>query len=136
MADPLLAWTLIGAGAAGQAVAAALARRSLRWLNAGGRAVGRVVGNEEAMVERGKGSPQKFYFPVIEFESGAGAPTTFRSDTGRRTPARVGETLPVVFDPSRLTEARAATFRTLWFLPLLTSAFTLPFLVAGLVALA
>lgn len=136
MADPLLAWTLIGVGGFGQGLALLLARRSLRRLNAGGRAVGRVVSNDEAMVERSKGSPQKFYFPVIEFDSGAAARTTFRSDTGRRLPAPVGDTLPVVFDPSRPTQAKAATFRTLWFFPLLTSAFTLPFLLAGLVALA
>ena len=126
---------MIGTGAFAQAVAVVLAHRSFRWLNAGGRAVGRVVRNEEVMVERSKGSPQKFFFPVIEFESGAGTRTTFQSSTGRRVPTPSGEALPVVFDPSSPGTASPATFRTLWFFPLLTSAFGLPFLIAGVLAL-
>jgi hypothetical protein len=135
MADPSLAWAFVGVGVFGEAVAALLAWRSLRRLNAGGRAVGQVVGNDEQMVERSKGAPRKFYFPVIAFESAGGVRTTFRSDTGRPVPIPEGQALPVVFDPARPSVASVATFRTLWLFPALVSAVGLPFLLAGLAAL-
>jgi hypothetical protein len=136
MADPALAWAFIGVGVVGQALAALLARRSLRRLGSGARAIGRVVGNEEEMVERSKGSPRKFFFPVVAFESAGGVRTTFRSDTGRPVPIPEGQPLPVVFDPSRPANAFVATFRALWLFPALASAFGFLFLLAGLVALA
>ncbi len=135
MADPYLAWAFVGAGAFGQFMAALLARRSLGWLKKGGRAVGRVVRNEEEMVERREGPSRMFYFPIIEFESDTGVRTVFQSDTGRPVPLAVGQTLPVVFDPSKPDAARTATFRTLWLFPLLTSVLTLPILIFGLAAL-
>ena len=83
----------------------------------------------------GSGSPRRFYFPVIEFTSEDGMVTTFQSDTGRRVPIPIGAMQPVVFDPSRPSQASLATFRALWLFPLLMSAFSLPFLLAGWVAL-
>lgn len=135
MADPALGWALVAAGGAGQAVGLVLARRALRELARGGRAVGRIVGHHEAMVERAKGAPRRFHFPVIEFRTASGEVATFRAATGRLAPAPLGTAVPVAYDPQHPARARLATFAATWAFPLLASLASLPFLVAGLFVL-
>ncbi|MDH5285623.1 MAG: DUF3592 domain-containing protein [Betaproteobacteria bacterium] len=135
MTDPVMTWGFVAAGAFAQGVALMLARRSAARLSAGGRAMGKVARNEEQLVERSKGAPRTFYFPVVEFDTPQGQSVVFRSDTGRGAPTPVGTPLPVVYDPAQPSRAELATFRSLWLFPLLVSLLGLPFLVAGLVSL-
>lgn len=131
MTDPVMTWGFIAAGAFAQGVAPVLARRSFSRLPAGGRAMGKVARNEEQVVERSKGAPRTFHFPVVEFDAPIGESIVFRSDTGRGAPTPVGTVLPVVYDPAQPSRAELATFRSLWLFPLLVALFGLPFLVAG-----
>lgn len=134
-ADPVMGWAFAGVGAFMQGMALLLARRTFRLLRGGGRANGRVVRNETAMIESGSGPPRCFYFAVIESNTAEGERITFQSATGRRTASPPGTRVWVVFDPASPGGAELATFMTLGFFPAVTSLAGLVFLVAGITAL-
>lgn len=134
MNDPVVTWGFVAAGTFAQGLALVLAKRSLDKLRGGGRGIGRVMRNEEAMIER-KGGPRRFYFAVIEFDTPKGESVVFQSDTGRPLPTPEGTTVPVVYDPAHPSRAALATFRSLWMFPVLVAALGLPFLLAGLAGL-
>lgn len=134
-ADQGLGWALLGAGVATQVIALLLLRRPLRLLRSGGKTRGVVVANEESMHASTGGRPSLFFFPVVEFTTREGRSIRFTSDTGRRVAPPKGSSVRVLYDPNQPYDASLATFSALWMFPLVTSAFGMPFVVAGLVAL-
>lgn len=133
--DPVVSYAFVGVGVFTQGVALLLARRPLRMLRAGGRARGRIVGNDEEMVASTRGPGRLFHFPKVAFTTATGEPIVFRSRMGRRVAEAVDGDVDVRYDPATPHEAEVATFRDLWLFPLITSVCGLPFLVAGLLAL-
>ncbi|HSV52810.1 MAG TPA: DUF3592 domain-containing protein [Burkholderiaceae bacterium] len=134
-ANPVLGAVFCGVGLFAQGVALVLVRRSVRLLRAEGRAQGRVVRSAEEMVPSSSGGSRRYYFPVVEFKTSQGESITFQSGTGRGAATPPGTEVTVLFDPERPSDAEISTFMTLWFFPLVTSLFGLPFLAAGLLAL-
>ncbi len=56
-----------------------------------------------------------YYHPVVQFNTAAGQSRIFRSSVGSRPSTYdVGESVTVVYDPSRPTEARIRSFLSLW----------------------
>lgn len=133
--DPVVSYAFVAVGAFTQGVALLLARRPVRMLRAGGRARGRIIGNDEEMVASTRGPGRLFHFPKIAFTTAKGEPVVFRSRMGRRVPETVDSDVDVLYDPATPHEAEVATFRNLWLFPLITSVCGLPFLAAGLFAL-
>lgn len=135
MADPVLCWAFIGIGALGQGFAAMLARRPIRLLRAGGKAQATVVGNDEQTVASKSGPARKYYFPKLAFTTARGERISFTSASGRAVPFPEKSTMPVIYDPETPHEAHPATFGSMWLFPLATSLFSLPFLLAGWLAM-
>ncbi|MFO1324835.1 MAG: DUF3592 domain-containing protein [Burkholderiales bacterium] len=135
MADPVLCWAFVGVGAFGQGVALLLARRPLRLLRAGGKAQATVVGNDEQMLASKSGPSRTFYFPKLAFTTGRGERISFTSASGSLVPYPEKSELPVIYDPATPHEAQPATFRSMWLFPLAASLFSLPFLLAGWLAM-
>lgn len=127
-----VAWAFVAAGTAIEFVAFLLVRRSIRRLRAGGRATGEIVGSEAATDSSGKGSPKKYYLPVIRFTSQDGRSIVFTADSGGRMEPQKGTPVQVLYNPERPHQAWVNTFATLWFFPLITAILGLPFLLAGL----
>ena len=70
--------------------------------------------------------------PVVEFTAPAGAAVRFNSAFSvMPTTHRVGETIPVLFDPSRPEAAEADTWMSRWFLTVLLAAFGAALLLVG-----
>lgn len=133
--DPALSWTFVAVGAAALGGAVLAARRTIRLMRAGGRARGKVLGNEESMIAGGKGPARKFYFPVIVFTTAKGEQIRFTSGSGQPTARAKDSEVRVLYDPERPYDAELATFKTLWYFPAVITVFGLPFLAAGLVGL-
>jgi hypothetical protein len=132
--DSGIGWAFLAAGAATQLGALMLLRRPIRLLRAGGSANGVVVDSGES-IETARGGSSRFFFPVVEFTTRQGRSIRFTSDTGRRVARAKGSSVRVLYDPDQPDDAALATFATLWLFPLVTSAFGMPFLVAGFAAL-
>ncbi len=135
MADPGLSWAFVAIGAAAQGGALLLLRRPMRLLRAGGDAQGTVEDNEESLVQSTRGPARTFYFPVVQFTTKRGERISFKSQTGGLTARPKGSAVRVLYDPQRPQEGELATFQTLWLFPVVTAAFGLPFLAAGLFSL-
>jgi hypothetical protein len=133
-ADPGLSWAFVAVGAATQGGALLLLRPTIRLLRAGGDAEGTVVDNEASVVQS-RGPARTFYFPVVQFTTNHGERISFTSRTGSLTARPKGSAVRVLYDPQRPQGEELASFRTLWLFPVLTSAFGLPFLAAGLFGL-
>ena len=132
--EPGVAWAFLAAGAATQVGALMLLRRPIRLLRAGGSANGVVVDSKESM-ETGRGASSLFFFAVVEFTTRQGRSIRFTSDSGRRVARTKGSSVRVLYDPDQPHDAALAIFATLWMAPVVTAAFGMPFLVAGLAAL-
>ncbi len=130
--DPALSWAFVAAGAAMQGIALLLARQPLRLLRAGGRARGMVTGNEEAIVSSGRGSPRRYFLPVVSFATNRGERIVFTSASGGRQPLATDSSVDVLYDPAEPHRAMLVTFRNLWMFPLITATFGLPFLLFGI----
>jgi hypothetical protein len=133
--DPTVSTAFVVVGAAAQGLALVLARRPLRLLRAGERARGRVTDNEEAIVTGGRGSPRRYFLPIIAFTTNRGEHVSFKSASGGGSPLAKDTRVDLLYDPAKPKEAVLATFRHLWLFPLVTSLFGLPFLAAGIFGL-
>jgi hypothetical protein len=130
--DPVLTWTFLGVGVFGQGVALLLARRPLKLVRAGGRAEGTVIGNVDQVVTSSKGPSRTYFFPQISFVTKEAVTVVFQSMSGGPNPRPTGARTRVIYDPGEPANAMEQAFGTMWLFPLLTSVFSLPFLVAGI----
>jgi hypothetical protein len=133
-ADPGLSWAFVAVGMATQGGALLLLRPTLRLLRAGGVAEGTVVDNEASLVQS-RGPARTFYLPIVQFTTKRGERISFTSRTGGLSARPKGSVVRVLYDPQRPQRAELASFRTLWLFPVVTSAFGLTFLAAGLFGL-
>ncbi len=76
------------------------------------------------------------YCPVVEFTTAAGQPVRFESQFGTMPAGhRVGQSIPVRYDPADPQKAEVDSATANWFVPGCTSAMGLLFLVLGIVFL-
>jgi hypothetical protein len=130
-----VAWAFVGAGAATQAGAFMLLRRPFRLMRAGGSGNGVVVDSEESMQSATNGGPSsRYFFDVVEFTTRHGRAIRFTSAAGRHVSRAKGSSVRVLYDPDDPNNAELVSFASLWLMPLVTSLFGLPFLIAGLSA--
>lgn len=67
------------------------------------------------VVELARNEKRGSYFPLVEFKTAAGRSITFRSSAGSSRPAyKVGESVPVVYDPREPLSAEIRSFPALW----------------------
>jgi hypothetical protein len=130
--DPGLAWSFLGMGLFGQAVALALARRPFRLIRAGGRARGLFLESEGERVSGAHGAARLTYFPTVEFRTARGETIIFASRVGGGRRPVAGAQVDVLYDPECPREAEIVTFQALWVFPVVTSVFSSPFLIVGL----
>ncbi|MEO8486635.1 MAG: DUF3592 domain-containing protein [Betaproteobacteria bacterium] len=133
--DPVLCWAFGGVGVFVEGVALMLARRPLRLLRAGGRARGRLGTTEGEMISNSRGPAWRAYFPPVSFTTAKAEHVTFKSRLGQRKVPEAGAEVDVWYDPGNPQDAEIASFRVLWFFPMVTALAGFPFLLVGIACL-
>lgn len=90
---------------------AVVAYRSQRRFLSSARRVNGVV--QSVTAERGDKGPT-YYFPVISFTTDAGVTVTQASKSGRNTPYRIGQPIPVIYDPKHPEDLEIDAFWSRW----------------------
>jgi hypothetical protein len=102
-------------------------------------AVGKVVRiatvkNAAPLMDQVKGSGEYFY-PVVQFRTASGKLVEFRAASGsQEAKYSVGDSLPVVYDPSDAKDGRIDTLWGVWGGPIILLGIGIIFLVLGLIS--
>jgi len=113
---------LCAAGAATLIGAAWTFLRIRAFLERATTTVGVVVALQEETEDEREGERMTtvtYFYPVVRFQTAAGAQVEFRSNLGSNRPGyRTGQQVPVVYEAARPEAARIRSFFQLWTLPL------------------
>ncbi len=117
-----VALILLALGVAALAAAVWTWLRIRAFLGRAATTVGVVVALQEETEDENEGGrivTTTYFYPVVRFQSAAGAQVEFRSNVGSNRPGyRTGQQVPVVYEAARPEGAKIRSFFQLWALPL------------------
>lgn len=81
---------------------------------------GTVISNELHYSHDEEGNREKYYYPIVEFQTQEGENVKFEADFGSYPPMyQVGEQISIIYNPQNPTDAQINSFWTLWFVSIL-----------------
>lgn len=125
--------TLIALGIGLILVAGGLVLARLHFLSRAARTEGRVVALRASDEAAGAGGTTQALRPVVRFADRDGRDVEFMAAVASSPPRyRIGDSVPVRFDPNNPGKARVESFLGLWFAPALASGLAAPILLGGI----